>query len=363
MAVDETINSAEDLIEGILAGRVARPVRLFAAQGLLPVSREDLFRLQLVLSADPDPGLAATAAASLAEVPVQVLVDWIGGQTVDPLELDLLVRVREEQEIWIAVARHRNIGDETFRMLATHGSAVVQDVVITNQVRVLNCLEVLEDLKANPQVSQVVLRRIREFEEEFIDKVAAEVVQESESEEEDPRVSIVRALEALRAIGAHIPKEAELPYAKDSDHGVEEMVRKANQSTLSKLLDMKVKERILVAMRGSREERGILINSRNRLVMRAVLASPKLNEGEIERFAASRSVSDEVIRIIAANTRWLRHYPILLAVVHNPKAPVQQSIRLLSRLSFRDISRLSMDRNVNPVIRRQAKTRIEKMKR
>ena len=139
MAGEQPINSAEKLIDGILAGLVPRQVRLFAAQGLLPVSREDLFRIQLILSADPDPELASTAAASLGEVPAQVLIDWIRNQPIDPLELDLLVRVREEQEIWIAVAQHRSVGDETFRMLASYGPEAVQDVIITNQVRVLDC--------------------------------------------------------------------------------------------------------------------------------------------------------------------------------------------------------------------------------
>jgi len=355
-------NSVEKLVEGILAGRVPRQVRLFAAQGLLPVSREELFRLQVILTADPDAELAQTASKALSDVPVETLIEWIEHQEVDPLELDLLARVRNDPEIWIAIARHRNASDETLRMLAAHGSEVIQDVIITNQIRVFACLEILEDLKANPQVSQVVLRRVREFEEEFIEKVAAEAARGIEPEEEE-RVTIAQALDALRSIGAHIPREDELSVPEDADHGLEEKIREANQSALGKILNMSVKEKILCAMRGTREERSILINSRNRLVMRAVLASPKLKEGEIERFAASRSVSDEVIRAIANNTRWLRHYPIVLAVVQNPKAPIQQSIRLLSRLSFRDINRLTMDRNVNPVVRRQAKNRLEKMRR
>ncbi len=363
MAADATPKSAEQLINCIIAGQVPRQVRLFAAQGLLPVSREDLFRLQLVLSADPDPELASIAAASLGEVTIQVLIDWIRSQPIEPLELDLLARVREEQEIWVAIAQHQNIGDETFRMLASHGPSVVQDVIITNQVKVLNCLEVLEDLKVNPQVSQVVLRRVREFEEEFIEKVAAEAEREIEIEQEEARVSISEALEALRAIGAHIPNEAKFPLPEDGDLGLEGRILEANQGALGKIINMGVKEKIMLGMRGTREERSILINSRNRLVMRAVLASPKLNEGEVERFAGSRSVSDEVIRSIADNGRWLRHYPILWAVVQNPKAPVQRALRLLPLLNAKDIKRLTMDRNVSPIVRRQAKIRLEKMKR
>lgn len=363
MAADASISSAEQLMTGILEGRVPRQVRLFAAQGLLPVSREDLFRLQLVLSADPDAELAAAATASLNEVPQEVLVNWIRGQDVDPLELDLLARVRNEDQIWVAVAQHRRVSDETFRMLAANASEVVQDVIITNQVRVMDCLEVLEDLKANPHISQVVMRRIREFEEEFIEKAAANLEAEEEQHQKQVRASISNALEALRAIGAHLPNEDDLPVPRDLDHGLEEAVVAANRSAVGRLLQMSVKEKVMAAMRGTREERSILINSRNRLVMRAVLASPKLNEGEIEKFAASRSVSDEVIRVIANNRKWLRHYPIMHALVQNPKAPVQQCIRLMSQLSFRDLHRLAMNRNINPVVRRQAKSRMEKMRR
>ena len=210
------------------------------------------------------------------------------------------------------------------------------------------------------------MRRVREFEEEFIEKAFAEFEKADETPEdwaEQAGLTIQEALLALRAIGAHIPREKEYPFAEDIDSNLDEKIREANQSTLGKLLNMTVKEKILAAMRGSREERGILINSRNRLVMRAVLASPKLNEGEVERFAGSKSVSEEVIRVIASNNKWLRHYPILLAVVQNPKAPIQRALRLMNHLNFRDINRLSMDRNVNPIIRRQAKNRVEKVRR
>jgi hypothetical protein len=118
---------------------------------------------------------------------------------------------------------------------------------------------------------------------------------------------------------------------------------------------MSVKEKIVCALKGSREERAILINTRNRLVLRAVLACPKVNDVEVERYASSRSVSDEAIRIISANPRWLRLYPVILALALNPKTPIQTSIRILSRLSVRDVARVSRDRNVNPVIRRKAK--------
>ena len=62
---EEKQTSGADLIAGIVKGQVPRQVRLFAAQGLLPVSREELLSLQCVLSSDPDEELAKLADDSL----------------------------------------------------------------------------------------------------------------------------------------------------------------------------------------------------------------------------------------------------------------------------------------------------------
>jgi hypothetical protein len=47
--------SSSQLLDGILKGQVPRQIRLFAAQGLLPITREELLHLQVVLPADQIP--------------------------------------------------------------------------------------------------------------------------------------------------------------------------------------------------------------------------------------------------------------------------------------------------------------------
>ena len=206
---DQQATTGEQLYRGILAGRVPRQVRLFAAQGLLPVPREDLLRLQVLLSADPDSELAAAAKQSIENEELKTLIDWISGSDVESLVLDLLTRLRKEDEIWSAVAVHPKVSDETLRVLARNADLVLQDIIITNQVRLLGCLEILEDLRANPRVSQVNLRRVKEFEEEFIEKAIR-----GEIDETDESPSIEDAIQSLRAIGAHIPLETTMPYAR-----------------------------------------------------------------------------------------------------------------------------------------------------
>lgn len=341
--------SGANLIAGIVKGQVPRQVRLFAAQGLLPISREEILSLQSILSSDPDEELAKVAAESLHAEEESTILDWIRNQSPESLVLDQLIRVRDSEAIWSSVAAHANVSDETLRVLAKNATPLVQDIIITNQVRVLGCLEILDDLRANTQVNQVVLRRVREFEEEFIEKVLAE---EEAAATLGP--SVVEAIDALHAIGAHIPKEESMPYPLTEDPALEAAIEKSNLATHARILKMSVHERIICALRGSREERAVLVNSRNRLIQRSVMACPKLSDSEIEQYASSRSVSEEVIRHIAENRRWLRNYPVVIALAMNPKTPVYTAKSILVRLNYRDRVRVSRDRNLNPVTRQIA---------
>ncbi len=346
--------TAEALLEGIRSGQVPRQVRIFAAQGLLPVAREDLLRMQILLSSDPDGEVAASAVGSLQQEDETYLRSFVRETDLDPLELELLARVRREETVWMEIAAHRNVSDETLRILARNGGPLVQDVIITNQVRLLGCLELLEDLRSNPTVTQVILRRVREFEEEFIEKALRAEEEGVEAPGGEPGPSIEEALEQLKAIGASLPASDDLVVPGDPDEEVAREAEQIGKSAFARLLTLNTHQKIMRALKGNREERSILINSRNRLVVRAVLASPKLSDLEVERFAASKSVSDEVIRTIASNPRWLRRYPVILALAGNPKTPTRVALNLLPRLNIRDLKRLARDRNVAGPIRTTA---------
>jgi len=345
------MGNAAQLIEGIQKGQVPRQVRLFAAQGLLPVSRDDLFRIQVLLTSDPDEELGQVAASSLRDVETDTLVGWVAAGGLEPLELELLIRVRSEEVIWAAVASHPAVSDDTLRVMARNSSPLIQDIIVTNQVRLLGCLDILDDLRGNPQVNQVVLRRVREFEEEFIAKAVAA---EGDIPDPEPGPSLSEALEALKLIGAHLPAEEQYPLPGSADEKAAKEAAKAGNNVFAKLFMMNIHEKILCGLKGSREERGILIHSRNNLVVRAVLASPKLSDLEVERIAADRSVSEEAIRVIAKHPRWTRRYSVMVALVSNPKTAAKTAMNMIPRLNNRDLLFLIRNRNVPAHVRRQA---------
>ena len=130
------------------------------------------------------------------------------------------------------------------------------------------------------------------------------------------------------------------------------------QSALQRISSLNVARRIALAMKGTREERAILIRDPNRIVTAAVLSSPKMSDTEVAAIAKMQNVSEDVLRTIANNRAWLKNYSVVLAAVKNPKTPVALSMNLMARLSEKDLKLLSTDRNVPDVLRTQAKRKM-----
>jgi hypothetical protein len=133
----------------------------------------------------------------------------------------------------------------------------------------------------------------------------------------------------------------------DVDEGAGEEAGEARRmATIQRLSLMTVSEKIKAAMRGSREERNILIRDPNKLVSLAVLSSPKVNEREIESYAKMANLSEDVLRVIGTTRAWTKSYAIVRSLAFNPKSPIAVSMTLVSRLVEKDVRMLSLDRNI-----------------
>lgn len=348
-----------ELVRGIREGMVSRAVRVFAAQGLLPVPREELLRILVFLASDSDREIAEAAKETLLGFSPEHAFDTLALADVDALDIDLIAKWFRDEKLWQAIVRDSRTADETLRWLAKVGPPATQDAIVTNQVRLLGCLEIIEDLRSNPQVTPDILRRLREFEEEFLEKAAVWASATDEAEVEQPQLgpSIGEALEQLKEIGI-LPPGPELEPIKPAQP--EPKAEKAIQDAFVRLSLMNTYQRIMQALKGTREERLILVRDRSTLVVRAVMASPKLSEGEVEHIAGMRSANEEAIRIIASRQRFLRRYGVVRNLAFNPRTPPGITVQLLSRLSDRDLRLLARDRNVPELVRRVAAERIEK---
>lgn len=130
------------------------------------------------------------------------------------------------------------------------------------------------------------------------------------------------------------------------------------KTTMQRIQSLNVAQRIALAMKGSREERAILIRDPNKIVGVAVLSSPKLSDAEVESIAKMTSISEELLRIISMTRGWMKNYSVAVALTKNPKTPVGISMNLLSRLNEKDLRLLSSDRNVAEILRTTARQKL-----
>lgn len=125
-------------------------------------------------------------------------------------------------------------------------------------------------------------------------------------------------------------------------------------STLQKIARLDIKGRIALAMRGSKEERSILIRDGTKLVAVAVLDSPKVSEGEVENFALQKNVLESVLRAIPLKRRFAKNYAIVRNLVYNPRTPLDLSLGLMKNLLVHDLKNLSGNKEVSDTIRKLA---------
>ena len=157
---------------------------------------------------------------------------------------------------------------------------------------------------------------------------------------------------------AGTPPQGDAPLVDGGPEVEEAPPDEEQQSALQRIASLNIAKRIALAMKGTREERAILIRDPNRIVTAAVLSSPKMSDTEVAAIAKMQNVSEDVLRTIANNRAWLKNYSVVLAVVKNPKTPVALSMNLMARLSEKDLKLLSTDRNVPDVLRTQARRKM-----
>ncbi|NOT28314.1 MAG: hypothetical protein HOP16_19715 [Acidobacteria bacterium] len=145
--------------------------------------------------------------------------------------------------------------------------------------------------------------------------------------------------------------------SETSGQAGEETAERA-QGLLDKLAAMNPAQRMSRAMKGTREERTILIRDPNKIVAVAVLSSPKLSEAEVEAIAKMTNVSDEILRIVGNTRAWMKSYRIMSALTRNPKTPQALALNLLSRLQEKDVKMIVTDRNIPDAVRTAARRRL-----
>jgi hypothetical protein len=125
-------------------------------------------------------------------------------------------------------------------------------------------------------------------------------------------------------------------------------------SALQKIAKLDIKGRIALAMRGTKEDRSLLIRDGTKLVAVAVLDSPKVSDGEVENFALQKNVLEAVLRAIPLKRRFAKNYSIMRNLVYNPRTPLDLGLGLMKNLLIHDLKNLSGNKEISDTIRKLA---------
>jgi hypothetical protein len=330
-----------DLLAQIERGEATPQILDFAARGMVPLPPEELVRAIGSIMASGDARLAAIAAESFKAFDAASLKSAVLSSGVRTEQLAAVARHTEDASVLEPLIRHKAVSNETLAWLAERVDGPLQDIIVTNQTRLLAAPVILERLFENPKLSPEIRRRADEFLEEFFLK------QERERE---------AAGEAGEGIEAEVPAVA-APAAEVDEAGLTEA---AKRSLFARVATMTVVQKIHLAYRGNKEERMFLVQDRNRLVSAAVLKSPKTRDGDVETIANMKSVSEDVLRAITFRRDWMRHYGIMRNIVKNPRSPIDVTLALVIRLNGKDQKTLAGDRNVPDAVRAFARREVSR---
>ena len=311
--------------------------RLMAAGGALPLPPHQVAGVLFALSLDPHAEVAEKAGASLAALPEKLIDSTLEADVHSALLAMLAERFLDDAVRLEKIALNPATGDGTICFLARLPFPQLIDIISENQTRLLRCPEILEALGQNALASQATIDRIVQF-LGLGHSPAGEAPAEALAETRGVETRL--GIDTAEGLPKDLVEEPESPGTEPDQGGAR------HTSLLQSIREMSVIEKIRLARFGTTDARRMLVHDRNRLVALAAVHSPKLTEKEVLRWAKARHLSDEVIRTIAGNREWTRHYAVRYALVTNPRTPVTEAMRFVQTLVERDLKTLMRSREV-----------------
>lgn len=380
---------ALDISDPIIDRLEANPApheRMALATGSLCSSDQERLGLCVLLASDEDKFVAKTAKRTISSWDVQRLSGAIHRQThAKVLEYVLEFLERDEaldQLIFSCV----QINERSALLIAQHASLGTCEEISKNRQQLLLNPGILTVLQQNDQCSEEVLSRVEAFlkMQHALPKEGQKVPVRKESAGAGPAADldidiaaeVDAAIQGQRSPFLTLALSSSLDMFQLEEEGdasdfnfdfseVEgfdfdvdgELSEQGFESLEKKIREMAIGHKIKLAYKGNKEARSILIRDANKTVAVAVIKSGRMTDTEVASYAGNRNLCDDVIREIARNKEFTRKYPVQVALVINPKTPVNVAMGFMGSLHKKDLQALMRNRNVSSVISTAARKR------
>ncbi|BDU77385.1 hypothetical protein [Mesoterricola sediminis] len=353
------------IIQKFIDGQLPEAMAKALVSGNLPVPPGDLL-VGLAHAVFQETPFKEAAVGTLTAMPESLLSSALLLPQDPPDPLGLILTYRKEPALLETALLHPDMTSAWMERVVPFLPGSVLEIPLNNQVLWLERPAILDLLEEHPEAEYVIKRRVNEFRRDVLRLATPEIAAE--------RLEIIDEVEAGRLDRAwsELPmpsaapeepqaaEEAEVDAARPEAEGyVDDEGNPIPLSLTKRIMRLRTNQKIMLAIKGGKEERTFLIREANRLIQVNVVRNPRITEGEVAFIAQMRTVNEEVIRVIAANREWLKKYPIVKALVLNPKTPIAISLNLFKRLVDLDLKLLMRDKGVTEVLRREAKRYLE----
>jgi hypothetical protein len=339
----------------MLAPGAPAPLKAMAARGIAPgLKPEAIVTLVCAFIDNPDRALAQSARQTLENLPSAILQGALATDLQGPV-LELLAEVQHSD---IAVVSRllsaRHITSLALETVAEKANESIGEVIAASDSVLLLFPRVIEKLYMNRRVRMstadrlvdLAVRNNIELQIPAFKLAAAAIANQLIPEPTEERTfddELFQKADELAREAGDISDDEDIHLVNDEG---EEEVSTKYQPLYAQLATMTISQKVRRATLGTGAERMLLVRDSNRLVSTAAATSPLMNESEAARIAASRSVSDDVLRIIAKNRDFTRNYQVKLNLVSNPRTPFTFSSRIIPLLRDNDLRMLSKSKNV-----------------
>jgi hypothetical protein len=386
------IESENPVVKAVIDGSAPRPARLAAARGILPLPHQDLLEVLVAFAQSDDTELSGHARETIRAQDTEILNGLVRSTDVPVPILNYLATVGElPRKIHESIISNSKTPAATVvKFTSDTTNAELIDAISLNQQLLIQVPAIIDAILRNPHATSEAERRASETKREFFEKergqqqiadelraqgkeAAAEFFENAQFDDglsEDDAMFLANhivipdsetddawlGLEYLEEIYEETPEQRQVIVNKIlGEFKSEDMDLPSERiSIINRIMKMGMKDRTRMAIKGDRESRNILIRDPNRIVAQAVVNNPRITDQEIEKIAAMRSVTEEILRQIAASRHWSRNYSIVHNLARNPRTPIANVMNILSRLQLKDLNALSKNRNISEAVRRQA---------
>jgi len=130
--------------------------------------------------------------------------------------------------------------------------------------------------------------------------------------------------------------------------------RSAERRLIERLPGLAVGEKVSVARTASPHVLQVLRHDPTPRVIAALLDNPRLVEGDLLPLASADTTHTPVLAVILGHPKWGYRYPVRVAVVRNPRAPLALAMQHLPMLKKPDLKAVASDPRLAAPLRRRA---------